>query len=134
MSANDLAALILAAVAVAAVAVLTVVCLRLGRLTAELRQVVDDLRAEARPAVGELVAAADAAAAQVDRLESVINTTAHVADTVDTATQVTFRALANPVIKGAALASGTGRAARRLRGRPGLEDGSRRAGGRGERP
>jgi hypothetical protein len=68
-------------------------------------------------AAEQLSQSAERAARQVDRLEAVIHTTGAIADTVDTATQATFRVLSNPVIKGAALASGTGRAARRLRGR-----------------
>ena len=41
---------------------------------------------------------------------------ASIGDRVDTATEATYRALTSPVIKGVALASGTRRAAQRLRG------------------
>lgn len=117
MSAIDLAAVILAIVAIGAVAALTVVCVRLSRSVDDLRAAVDHFEAVSGPAVEGLSVAADSAAQQVQRLDDIIRTTASVTDAVDTATQVTFKALANPVIKGAALASGTGRAARRLRGR-----------------
>lgn len=116
MSAIDLAAVILAVVALGAVAALTWLTVRLGRTVADLRRTVEHLEAVSLPAVADLSDAADGAARQVQRLDDLIRTTASVTDTVDTATQVTFRALANPVIKGVALASGTGRAAKRLRG------------------
>jgi hypothetical protein len=117
VSAADLAAVILAAVALVATAALAVVCARLARLGRELTAAVEAVRDVVPAAADQLAESADRAGRQVDRLESVIRTTGAIADTVDTATQATFRVLSNPVIKGAALASGTGRAARRLRGR-----------------
>ncbi len=123
MSAVDLAAVLLAAVALVAVAALAVVCARLVSLTRALGAAVDELRATVEPASAELVDAADRAAAQVDRLESLIRTTASISETVDAAAQTTFRVLSSPVIKGAAIATGTGRAARRLRGRQGSAPG-----------
>jgi ABC-type transporter Mla subunit MlaD len=122
VDAVELAAILLAVVALAATAALAVVCARLARVTRELTDAVDEVRAVVPPAARDLSDAADRAGRQVDRLEAVIHTTGAIADTVDTATQATFRVLSNPVIKGAAIASGTGRAARRLRGR-GAEDG-----------
>jgi hypothetical protein len=116
MSAIDLAALILAAVALTAVAALALVCARLVRVVRDLEGVTNDFAARAEPAATELGDAAREAARQVDRLDDLIRTTGNITTTVDSATQATFRALSNPVIKGAALASGTSRAAKRLRG------------------
>lgn len=124
MSATELAAVMLAMVALVATAALAVVCGRLVRLTRSLQATLDEVRADMPAATSELADAAARAARQVDRLEDLIHTTASITEKVDTATQATFRVLSNPVIKGAALASGTGRAARRLRGR-GEEDGKR---------
>jgi len=123
MSAIDLAAVILAAVALVSVAALAVVCARLARLGRELTSTVEALSASVPDAVGELVAAAHQAGEQVDRLEGLIRTTGAIAQTVDTATHATLRAISSPVIKGAALASGTSRAARRLRGGGGRRQG-----------
>jgi ABC-type transporter Mla subunit MlaD len=117
MNAVDLAAVLLALVALGATAALAVVCTRLARATRELTAAVDEVRAVVPSAAQDLSDAAERAGRQVDRLEAVIHTTGSIAETVDTATQATFRVLSNPVIKGAAIASGTGRAARRLRGR-----------------
>jgi hypothetical protein len=116
MSAIDLAALILAAVALVAVVALTLVCARLVRVVRELQSATTDFRASAEPAAVDLRDAALEAGRQVDRLDDLIRTTGNITTTVDQATQATFRALSNPVIKGAAFASGTSRAARRLRG------------------
>ena len=71
--------------------------------------------AKVQPAVDELLRAAGSAGRQVDRLDDLISTAASVAETVDTAASATVRVLSNPVIKTAALAKGTKRAARRLR-------------------
>jgi ABC-type transporter Mla subunit MlaD len=117
VNAADLAAVILAGVALVATAALAVVCARLARLGRELEAAVEAVREVVPVAAEQLSQSAERAARQVDRLEAVIHTTGAIADTVDTATQATYRVLSNPVIKGAALASGTGRAARRLRGR-----------------
>ena len=115
MSGLDLAAVILALVALAAVAALAVVCARLVISTRELRGAIAAFEQTAGVAADELARSAREAATQVDRLDDLIRTTGHITDTVDTATQATFRALSNPVIKTAAIASGTSRAAKRLR-------------------
>jgi hypothetical protein len=116
VSAIDLAALILAAVALVAVAALALVCARLVRVVNELRDATTRFEASALPAAHELTDAARSASTQVDRLDDLIRTTGNITSTVDNATQATFKALSNPVIKGAAIASGTSRAAKRLRG------------------
>jgi hypothetical protein len=116
MSAIDLAALILAVVALAAVVALTLVCARLVRVVADLRDATTEFQRTALPAAEQLQDAARGASTQVDRLDDLIRTTGNITTSVDQATQATLRALSNPVIKGAALASGTQRAARRLRG------------------
>jgi hypothetical protein len=116
MSAIDLAALILAAVALVAVAVLALVCARLVRVVADLRDATSAFEDSALPAALQLEDAARSASTQVDRLDDLIRTTGNITSTVDNATQATFKALSNPVIKGAAIASGTSRAAKRLRG------------------
>ena len=121
MTASDLAAVLLGIVALVAVAALALVSVRLSRLTRELAQTLDQMREVTPRATIDLSAAADRAARQVDRLEDIIYTTGSIADRVDTATQVTFKALASPVIKGAAITRGTTRAARRLGRRPRTE-------------
>ena len=94
------------------------VCARLAGLVRELQVAVAEVTSVVPAATSELSEAAERAAFQVDRLERLISTTGSITDAVDTATQVTLRALSSPVIKGAAIASGTRGAARKLRGRP----------------
>jgi ABC-type transporter Mla subunit MlaD len=115
VTATELSAVLLGVVALAAVAVLAVVTARLWRLCGELSRLVDEIRTTTPAAVADLTDAAQRASRQVDRLEDLIHVTGEIADRVDTATGVTFRALSNPVIKGAAITRGTTRAARRLR-------------------
>lgn len=115
MSAVDLAAVLLGIVTLVAVAVLAVVAARLSRLSAQLARTLAQLHEVTPGAVRDLTDAADRAARQVDRLEDLIGVTASITDRVDAATGATFRALSNPVIKGAAITRGTTRAARRLR-------------------
>ncbi len=88
------------------------------------------VRRHALPAIDELRAAAADAADQVDRVDALVEVAGAIGDRVDTATEATYRALTSPVIKGVALASGTRRAAQRLRGgddrRPRTPTGARR--------
>ena len=118
MSAVELAAVICALVAVVATAALALVCARLVLVIAELRESVSRFDAAVIPAAERLETAADGAAHQVDRLDDLIHHAGNVGEAADAATQAAFRVLSNPVIKGAAAATGTSRAVRRLRGRP----------------
>ena len=52
---------------------------------------------------------------QVDRLENLLDVASQVTDTMDQATAATVRVLSSPVIKTAAIARGTRKAARRLK-------------------
>jgi hypothetical protein len=56
-----------------------------------------------------------------------------VTGTVDSASRLAYIAMANPVIKGVAFASGTAKAARRLRGRRDDNGGADRGTRKGER-
>lgn len=108
-----------AAAALLSATMLAVLLVQLRRAVADLRRATEEFGARATPALDELVRAARSAGGQVDRLDDLISVASSVTETVDGATQATVRALSNPVIKTAALAKGTSRAARRLRsGRP----------------
>jgi len=120
MSASDLAAIICAGVAVVSIAALVIVAARIQHSARVLAATTEQLRVElaaAAAAVEKAERAAESATDQVDRLDSLIRTAGSVTDTADAATQAAFRVLANPVIKTAAVATGTRGAARRLRGR-----------------
>ena len=54
---------------------------------------------------------------EVERIDDLLDVATAIGDRVDSATEVTYKALTSPVIKGVAFASGTRRAAQRLRRR-----------------
>ena len=117
MSAADLAAVIVATCSVAAVVLLAVGVVALVRTLRALREVAKLLRTEAVPVIDDLRDTVDAANHEIVRLDRLVTTAESVTGTVDSASRLAYLAMANPVIKGVAFASGTARAARRLRGR-----------------
>ncbi|HPU38292.1 MAG TPA: hypothetical protein PLS63_01875 [Microthrixaceae bacterium] len=127
MSAIDLVVVLLGVLALGAAVALTMTNTRMRRATAELERSVAELDAvrlafetNAADALNELHATVIRAGAQVDEVEALVDVANAIGDRVDTATEATYRALTSPVIKTVALASGTRRAARKLR--PGRHD------------
>jgi hypothetical protein len=116
MSALDLLTVLCALLALAAAAWLGLVSSRLLRAAKDLEAARDAFEAEAVPAVVDLRDAVARATDEVDRVDELLEVAASIGDRVDTATEATYKALTSPVIKGVALASGTRRAAQRLRG------------------
>jgi hypothetical protein len=131
MSATDLAAVIVAACSVVAVVLLAVALVSLVRTLRALREVATVLRNETVPVLDDMRDTIEAANYEIMRLDSLVTTAESVTGTVDSASRLAYIAMANPVIKGVAFASGTARAARRLRGRraDGDTDGAESAGG-----
>jgi hypothetical protein len=84
-----------------------------------LRDVAHLLRSETVPVLDDLRDTVDAANGEIERLDHLVTTAESVTGTVDSASRLAYIAMANPVIKGVAFASGTAKAARRLRGRRG---------------
>ncbi|HZA78579.1 MAG TPA: hypothetical protein VE623_19540 [Acidimicrobiales bacterium] len=117
MSASDLAAVIVAAASVVAVVLLAVGVVALLRTLRALREVAVLLRTETAPVLDDLRDTVDAANGEIDRLDRLVTTAESVTGTVDSASRLAYIAMANPVIKGVAFASGTAKAARRLRPR-----------------
>ncbi|HVX16948.1 MAG TPA: hypothetical protein VHA73_02860 [Acidimicrobiales bacterium] len=116
MSATDLATVLVCVGTAVAVAVLVWAIGSLLRAARRLRAAAERLDRHAEElvaALGDTVAGADA---QVDRLDAVLSSAESITGTVDAASRLAYRAVSNPVIKTMALASGTSRAAKRLRG------------------
>jgi hypothetical protein len=129
MDALDLLTLLCGVLALGAAVALSLTCSRLLRAAQSLETAASAFEEAAVPAVEELRAAARAASDEVDRIDALVEVAASIGERVDTATEATYRALTSPVIKGVALASGTRRAAQRLRGREdaaGVTTGARR--------
>lgn len=132
MTALELATVLCAVAALGASVALALLCARVSRAARDLEAAAHAIDRVATPALEELRTAAARAVGEVDRLDDLLEVAGSIGQRVDTATEVTYRALTSPVIKGVALASGTRRAASRLRGRPG--DRTDGAGRHGSRP
>jgi hypothetical protein len=117
VSATDLAAVIVAACSVVAVVLLAVALVALVRTLRAMRDVAHLLRTETVPVLDDLRDTVDVANHEIERLDRLVTTAESVTGTVDSASRLAYIAMANPVIKGVAFASGTAKAARRLRSR-----------------
>jgi hypothetical protein len=117
MSATDLAAVIVAGCSVVAVVLLAVALIALVRTLRAMREVALLLRTETVPVLDDLRDTVDVANHEIERLDRLVTTAESVTGTVDSASRLAYIAMANPVIKGVAFASGTAKAARRLRSR-----------------
>lgn len=124
MSALDVVVVMLGVLALGATVALTLTTARLRRVADEVeasRQELDAVRdafsRDAAEALRELHLTVQRAGRQVDEVEALVEVANAIGERVDTATEVTYRALTAPVIKTVALASGTRQVARRLRPR-----------------
>jgi hypothetical protein len=116
MTALDLLTVLCGVLALGAACFLAVVSARLLRAARALESATEVFESEATPAVAELREAVRRATGEVDRIDDLLEVAGSIGERVDTATEATYKALTSPVIKGVALASGTRRAAQRLRG------------------
>lgn len=116
MTAADLLAVLLAVLALGLSVVLTILCGRVLGAARRLESAAATLERDGVGAVEQLRSLVDAATEDLEQLDQVVEVAGAIGARVDSATEVTYRALTTPVIKGVALASGTRRAARRLRG------------------
>ena len=122
MSALDLVVILLGVVALGATVAMVLTAVRMHRATEEVERSVRELdevrvrfESEAAAALQELHVTVRRAGHQVDEVEALVDVANAIGGRVDSATEATYRALTSPVIKTVALASGTRRAARRLR-------------------
>jgi hypothetical protein len=117
MTTTDMAAMIVAIASVAAVVLLAVALVALVRTLKALRDVATLMRTETVPVLEDLRETVRAANDELERFDELVSTAESVTGTVDSASRLAYLAMANPVIKGVAFASGTAKAARRLRRR-----------------
>lgn len=115
MTAPDLVALLLAVLALGVSAAAAVVCVRALAAARALARATEELESQALPALAELRDAVRRADGQVDRVDDLLDVATSIGQRIDGATDATYRVLTSPVIKGVALATGTRRAAERLR-------------------
>ena len=121
MHAGDLAAIVVSVLSLVATALLTLAVGSLVRTMRELRGVLDTLHDQTLPLVADLRMTVDQAGADLERVEGILESAERITHTVDSASQLTYRALSPPLIKTMSLLAGLRRAGRQLRGHPTLE-------------
>jgi uncharacterized protein YoxC len=119
MDTSDVAAVIVAVASGMALVVLVWAVISLNRTLHEMRSAIQELRTQTLPVVTEMRAAVGQANVELERVDTLLGTAESISSTVDSASRLAYLAFSNPVIKGIAFASGTGRAARRFRRRHG---------------
>jgi len=117
VTAGDVAALILSVAALMLVVVIVLTLRVLLVATGALREAADELRRTAVPLVSDVRDTVNHTNAELERVTSLIGTAQSISTTVDRASRLAYLAVANPVVKAAAVSSGTARAARSLRRR-----------------
>lgn len=115
MSAGDLAAVVVSVLALVAAGALVAVLVGVLGTLRRLRVAIDTLHDETLPLVDELSAAVHAATEEIGRVEQLVGTAEAITARVDGASRLATAALSRPVIKTVAVATGTSRAAKRLR-------------------
>jgi hypothetical protein len=115
VSAIDLAAVVASVLSLAAVAVLTVMVMSLAKRLRELRALLVAIQEEALPALADATAAVVDVREEAERVDGILDAAEAISSRIDGASRVAYLALSKPVIKTAAVATGTRRAARRLR-------------------
>jgi hypothetical protein len=116
LTGNDLAAVLVSIGVAVAVAALVWAVGSLLRAARRLGRAADQLDEQAALLVEELRATVARTDLEVDRLDAVLSSAESITGTVDAASKLAYRAVSNPVVKTMAFATGTSRAAKRLRG------------------
>ena len=124
MTAGDLAVTLAALLCAIGFAALIVVLVRVLDSLKVLRGEVESLRNETRPLLAELRASTseardvvDTARSDLDRFDRVLGSAEAISEAVEGSGRAARLAFSAPIIKAVGLATGTKRAARRLRGR-----------------
>jgi predicted PurR-regulated permease PerM len=116
VSAGDLAAIIVSFISIATVVALVLVVQSMQRMVKRLSETVEQLQAEAMPVIEELRSSVQRTNDDLDRVDDLIGSAEAITTTVEGASRLAYLTVSKPVIKTMALAAGTQRAARRLRG------------------
>lgn len=115
MTAGDLAVTLAAVLCAIGFAALIVVLVRVLDTLKALRSEVDALRSETQPLLAELRASTDAARTDLERFDRVLGSAEAISGAMEGSSRVARTAFSAPVIKLVGFATGTRRAARRLR-------------------
>jgi hypothetical protein len=115
VTAGELAIVLAAVLCSLGFAALVVVLCRVLQAMRELREELVRLRRDTQPLLEELQASVDEARDDLERFDRLLGSAESISSRVNGASRVTRLALSAPMIKTVALASGTSRAASRLR-------------------
>jgi hypothetical protein len=126
VEASDAAAIVVAFVSALAVAAIVWAVVALRAAVRELRDAAVEFRTASVPALDDLRATVTTANDQLERVDGLLGTAESVTATVDAASRLAYLTFSNPAIKVLAFATGTGRAARRLRRARRVDGGSGR--------
>lgn len=118
MSAGDLAVVVITLLSVVSVMALLVMLQLVWRTLRALRALLTELHEQTAPLVAELGAAVVDAGVELERVDQLIGSAESISATMDATSRLAYKALSAPMIKTVALASGTSKAAKRLRDRP----------------
>lgn len=131
MSAGDMVAVIVAVCTTTAFVLLVLGLIALQRTLRDLRAAANELREQAIPAATELRATLRQANTELDRVDGLLGNAEAVAGAVESASDLTYRAVSTPLIRAMSLGSGVGEGVRGFRAR---RRGRRRPPDGGEQP
>lgn len=115
LSGGEWAAVFVSVAAVVVAGGLLVAMRSVVRTLNTLHVTVDELRTQTVPLVADLHTTVRRANADLERVDTLLDSAESLTATVDSASRLAYLALSNPAVKALALASGTSRAFRRLR-------------------
>ena len=115
MSASDLAVVVVTLLSVVSVLALLVALQLVWRTLRALRRLLTDLHEQTAPLVADLASAVDDANLELARVDQLVGSAESISATMDATSRLAYKALSAPMIKTVALASGTSKAAKRLR-------------------
>ena len=115
MSASDLAVVVITLLSVLSVLALLVMLQFVWRTLRALRTMLTELHEQTTPLVAELGAAVSEANQDLARVDQLIGSAESISATMDATSRLAYKALSAPMIKTVAIASGTSKAAKRLR-------------------
>ncbi|CAN5600832.1 hypothetical protein BH20ACT2_BH20ACT2_21830 [soil metagenome] len=115
MDTNEVAAVVVAAASVLGVVVLVFALVTMVRTLNAMGAAVESIRAETLPVVRDLQSTVSKANGELERVDELLVNAESISGTVDSASRLLYLAMSNPLIKVMAFATGTSRAARRLR-------------------
>ncbi|MBS1849001.1 MAG: hypothetical protein JST73_12065 [Actinobacteria bacterium] len=116
LTSQDVAVLVAVGVSLAATVVVTIVVVLLVQTLRTLRRELTEFRECSHGLLDELADTVDDARHDLERVDDLIGSAEALAATVDGVAKVGYLTVGKPVIKTVALAKGTSRAARRIRG------------------